>query len=123
MLQDNFIAGSQLVAYFERDDAHALQSILADVLQHALGSNNAAQLEVAKGCTVAYITFTEAKVGDIDGILGGFARRGMCPVTLCYVEDPVRQSGYLKLTGTGATRLLPAFVRRQISMREGGNVF
>ena len=107
VLQDNFAAGSQLVAYFESDDAGSLQSSLADVLTHALGRQHTARLEVATGCTVAYITFSQAEPGNIDGILGGIARRGMRPVTLCYIEDPVRQSGCLKLTSAGATLLLP----------------
>ena len=103
VLQDTFVAGSQLVAYFESDDARDLQSALADVLHEVLGSKHTARLEVATGCTVAYITFIEAALGDIDGILGGLARRGKRPVTLCYVKDPVGQSGYLRFTSVGAT--------------------
>ena len=96
------MAGSQLVVYFDTDDAHSVQSDLASVLEHALDSKQSACLEVATGCVVAYITFSEADQGCIERILGGLARKGMQPVTLCYIEDPVGQSGYLKLTGTGA---------------------
>ena len=105
-IMQGVIAGSQLVAYFDCDDAVAVLSTLTDVLAYALSRKTTTRLEVATGCTVAYITFVEADSGDIDRILGGFTRKGMHPVTLCYIEDPLAQTGILKLTGTGVAPLL-----------------
>lgn len=119
-MQVNIVAGSQLVAYIDSNDAHDVQCTLANLLVHALGSKHTACLEVAKGCTVAYITFTEAALGIIDVILGGLARKWPGAVTFCYVEKPAGQSGYLELTGTGVRQLMSAVVVACITATTNG---
>ena len=97
-----FEAGSQLIAHFDQDvDADALRETTERLLLDALTSMSGVRIEVAKGCTIVYITFIifkEASQAGVMKLLNELSIKG-ATVTLCPGLD--KQFGVLKLHAEG----------------------
>ena len=90
--------GSQLIAVFNGgEDAVSTLASVRELVEGTLGSSSA-QLEVAKGSIVIYITFMEDDV-NISGVVVGLLRKG---AQLSYINDPDGQAGFMTTVYEGS---------------------
>ena len=100
--QVHIAAGSPLIAHFDRDlNAEELRVTTERLLVDALASLSGVRVEVARGCTVVYIsfiTYKEALQAGVMKLLNELSNNG---ATLTWCPGSGSQSGILKLQSTG----------------------
>ena len=98
-------AGSQLIAHFDKDlDAAVLLNTIKKLLMDALTSMSGLAIEIAKGCTIVYITFSrfkEASQASVMKLLGELLKLG---ATVTQSSECEHQSGILQLQVEGPHR-------------------